>query len=126
MAWAKLDDKFHSHPSTWIVGLEGNGLFARAISYCADQLTDGFVPEAWVYAQVPATTKSRDSHGLICKLTDAGLWERVEDGWFIGEYLSYNPSRDDEMARRAEISLRRSEAGKRGADARWHGKDKAA
>lgn len=122
MAWAKLDDKFHSHPTTWIVGLEANGLFCRAISYCADQLTDGFVPEEWAYAQVPAIRGNRDSHGLIGKLVNAGLWDRIEDGWHIPGYLDFNPSRDEEMARRKEISAQRSEAGKRGAAATWGGK----
>ena len=112
MTWAKLDDKFHSHPTTWMVGLEANGLFARAISYCADQLTDGFVPEQWVYAQVPATQKNRDAHGLTDKLTNAGLWEPVEGGWFIKDFLTYNPSREYVLAEREAARLRRH----RGAD----------
>lgn len=126
MAWAKLDDKFHSHPTTWIVGLEANGLFCRSVSYCADQLTDGFIPEPWVMAQLPGTKRNQDAHGLVEKLENAGLWERIEDGWRIVGYLDYNPSRDEELARRAEISEKRREAGRRGAAAKWADKKKAA
>lgn len=115
MPWARLDDKFHSHPTTWMVGLEANGLFARGLSYCADQLTDGFMPEQWVWSNVPSTQRSKDPRGIITKLEEAGLWERVEDGWHIADYLTYNPSRDEVLADRE----RRSEAGRKAAKAKW-------
>jgi hypothetical protein len=85
--WARLDDNFHAHPRTLMSGLEANGLFARALSYCAHYLTDGYVPMAWVDAQ--------GSKRAAKKLTDAGLWEPIEDGFRILGYLDANPSRDD-------------------------------
>ena len=119
MPWARLDDKFHSHPTTWMVGLEANGLFARGLSYCADQLTDGFMPEQWVWSNIPATSRSKDPRGIILSLEEAGLWERIEGGWRIPDYLNYNPSRNEVEEHREHISRVRSEAGRKGAEALW-------
>ena len=44
MTWTKLADNFHAHPKLLAVGLAGTGLFARALSYAADYLTDGRIP----------------------------------------------------------------------------------
>jgi 5-methylcytosine-specific restriction endonuclease McrA len=87
MTWARLDDNFHSHPRTLLAGLEANGLFARAISYCADYLTDGFVPSEWAEQQ--------GGKRPITRLIRAGLIEAVEDGYMIIGYLERNPSRDE-------------------------------
>ena len=115
MPWARLDDKFHSHPTTWQVGLESNGLFARGLSYCADQLTDGFMPEEWVWSNVPATSRSKDPRGVIQKLEDANLWERIEGGWVTVDYLTDNPSKESVLSQREK----RSDAGRKGAEAKW-------
>jgi len=107
--WAKLDDKFHSHPKTYVAGLDGCGLFAKAISYAADHLTDGFVPEAWVLAQVPATRKQKDRRGVVERLIEAGMFERVAGGYLIHGYLEMNPSRADVEGERAEAAERMRE-----------------
>lgn len=85
MPWARLDDHFHAHPRTLQVGLEANGLFARALSYCAQYLTDGFVPSEWADAQ--------GGKKLTARLVDAGLFEQIEGGYRVKDYLDYNPSR---------------------------------
>lgn len=108
MAWAALDDKFHAHPTTWEVGLEANGLCARAISYAADQLTDGFLPEAWVGANVP-----KRSAGIVQKLIDAGLWERLDNGYRILGYLDYNPPAAVVKSKREAARQRRQKGGAR-------------
>lgn len=116
MPWARLDDKFHSHPSTWQVGLEANGLFARALSYCADQLTDGFLPTSWVEANVPATRRNSDPRGIVQRLVDAGLFEVLDNGYRIPDYLSYNPSREKVLHAREA----RQRAGRAAAEKRWN------
>jgi hypothetical protein len=47
MAWARLDDKFHSDPKILAAGNAAVGLYARSIAYCADHLTDGVVERTW-------------------------------------------------------------------------------
>lgn len=87
MTWARLDDNFHAHPRTLQAGLEANGLFCRAISYCAHYLTDGFIPSEWAEAQ--------GGRRPVIKLIDVGLLEQIEGGYRVVGYLERNPSRED-------------------------------
>lgn len=94
MSWVKLDDNFHAHPKVLRVGLAGAGLFARALSYCACYETNGFVPREWVALQ------EEGQADLGRTLVHAGLWEPIEDGYRIQDYLDYNPSREQLAAQR--------------------------
>lgn len=106
MPFAALADEFHSDPKTVKAGLDGTGLYARALSYCCRYLTDGFVPLAWA-AEIARPAVRR-------KVTAAGLWVEVkggehyeyidgsdtytvdiaEPGFFIPDYLEYrSPAR---------------------------------
>src|SRR5438105_2917276 len=96
MTWTRLDDDFHSNPKVMQVGLEGAGLYARALSYCGHYLTDGFVPSEW------AKMVSGKSKDLPQKLVRVGLWEQVEEGYVIPGYLDLNPSRMEVQKRRVE------------------------
>jgi hypothetical protein len=55
------------------------------LAYCQEGLTDGFIPEeALPYLGVK-------SAGAMTKhLEAAGLWERVDGGWQVHDYLSHN------------------------------------
>jgi hypothetical protein len=92
VAWARIDDKFHSHPTLMVAGLDATGLFARAIAYCADYLTNGFVPRAWAEQQ--------GGKKPVQKLIDAGLFIPVEGGVCIKDYLDWNPTRERVLADR--------------------------
>src|SRR4051812_32802373 len=88
---ATLAPNFHSHPDVWMCGLEGAGLFAKALSYCAEYLTDGALPGAWVRSQIPRG----DRRKIVTRLVDAGLFERVSrEEYRVVDYLDHNPSRD--------------------------------
>lgn len=130
MPFAILDDKFHSNAKVLNVGDDGAGLFARAISYCAGELTDGWIPLGWAKA---APKARRD------KLTKNNLWVPVRggeqftyiienesytvtvpgEGYFIAEYLSLNPSKAQVETKREQVSEARRVAGLKGAAARW-------
>jgi hypothetical protein len=90
--WARLDDNFHAHPRTLMSGLEANGLFARALSYCAHYLTDGFLPTEWAEGQ--------GGKKPLQRLVDAGLVEEIEGGYLVIGYLERNPSREQVKAER--------------------------
>lgn len=115
MTWGKISDDFHSHPKTWEVGLEGNGLLMRSISYACDHLTDGFLPAAWVKAQLPRG----DRRGTLAKMVGAGVFELVTGGYVIHDFDHYNPRREEVKGARSDVSEKRSKAGKKGAEARW-------
>lgn len=137
MSWVSLDDKFHSNRKTVSSGNDGAGVYARALSYCGDHLTDGWVPLAWA--------KEIARPALRKKVTACGFWVEVEGGelycyvsgdesytvtiespgYFIPDYLAANPTSQSVLERRDELSKVRSDAGKKGAAARWKrdGKD---
>lgn len=106
MPFAALDDGFWSHPKILLGGNVVAGVCARAWSYCAQTLTDGFVNDE--ISAFIATKNERQ------KVEKAGLWrpvssgesatvitkdgERVtvnftESGYFFDDYLLYNPSK---------------------------------
>lgn len=106
MTWAKLDDRFHSHPKVENAGLAATGLFAKALSYAACHETDGHVPDAWVRKQ------GGPQHAR--KLLDLGLWERNGSGYLIVGFLEFNPSKADLERRRQQAA----EAGRLGGSAK--------
>lgn len=115
MTWARLDDKFHGNRKikrAWKASRAAVGLHVMAIAYSADYLTDGFVDEEFVEEKLAKSTERR---AALDALTTSGLWLAVDGGWEINDFLDFNPSREDvENARAAK-----SDAGKKGAAARW-------
>lgn len=102
MPWAKLDDTFHAHPKVRQAGLAAIGLHARAISFSAAYLRNGKVDSGWV-----EETAGKKGLKLADELVNAGLWEPNGTGWYIHDYLEYNPSREKVLARRAADAARK-------------------
>jgi hypothetical protein len=123
VAWARLDDRFHEHrkvKKAWRCSPASVGLHVMAITYCAGHGTDGLVDVEFVEEKVP---KDRDRERMIAALVDAGLWELVDGGWVIHDFLEFNPSRAETDEQRTHVSRVRAEAGRRGglAKAAKHG-----
>lgn len=132
MSWVSLDDGFHSHPKVMAVGNAGAGLYARALSYCGDHLTDGFLTRGWArQAGGPALCKRLEESGFWITVEGGEQFTYVVDGvpytvtiegpgYFIPDYLCHNPTRAFVEHRKSELHLKRASAGKKGAEARWH------
>lgn len=104
MPWAKLDDSFWSNPKVDAAPLPVVGAFARSLSYCAQHLTDGHVP------QTAALYMCKGEAEVLRSLVELGFWAENGSGYVVPDYLEFNPTREEvESQRRA-----RSEAGKRG------------
>lgn len=103
MTWFKVDDKFHDHPKARKAGRAAVGLWLMAGSWCADNLTDGFVPDdvlpRW-------GGRDEDVWGDADRLVSVRLWERVErdgdSGYVFLKWAKYQPTRADVMRKRAE------------------------
>lgn len=116
MSWLKLDDKFRQHPKVLSVDFEARWLHVAGMGYAAEYLTDGFIPERVLcMLSDVANAKASATH-----LLEAGLWEVVEGGYQIHDYLQYNPSKEEVLAMREA----RIDAGKKGglAKAKAHAK----
>lgn len=105
MAWVRLDDGYPEHPKVDRVGPLAAWLNVCAWAYCARNLTDGFVPEG----RVDRLAKVTNAKKLAASLVDAKLWERVDGGYLVHDFLAYNPSRETVLKERAATSKRVSE-----------------
>lgn len=70
------------------------GAFVIMLSYCGDNLTDGYVDDDTAEFVLDITTQELDA------LQQAGLTETVDGGYVIHDYLEHNRSRQQVMAKR--------------------------
>lgn len=111
MTWTKLDDNIFDHPKMLKAGEDAANLYVRALVYCNRYLTDGRIEEE----TLGAVTRRPDAEALVAKLVKVGLWEEHPDGgWLVHNFHEHNPSAEEVLAKRAELSAKRSEAGRRG------------
>lgn len=120
MGWLKLDDKWDDHPKIVSAGRDGAWLHLRGLLFCARHETDGHVPAEHV-ARLGSEFSKAVQKRLTERLVQVGLWEIDPDGdgWWIHDYLEYNPSSrrrradreaaKDRMARAREEKRRRSQ-----------------
>ncbi len=133
MPWLRFDDQFNNHPKILQAGFVAAALHMRAIIYCGQYLTDGFVP-----ASVPDTLINLGqgkalfvgdmdyleraeskltvvlNWELVERLVEVGLWAEVEGGWQIHDYLEWNPSGEETKLRRAGAKEAKVKAGRLG------------
>ncbi len=99
MGWARFDDQYTDNPKILEAGPWAELLDMRAIIYCARMETDGLISRAAL---------KRISHGIpkaaerVTMLLEVGRWTVNEGGgWWIHDYLAYNPSKAQRAAERA-------------------------
>jgi hypothetical protein len=114
LMWCKLDDKLHTHHKPRKAGLEAMGLWGMCLSYCGDQLTDGWVPRWYVQTWAPG----RKGIKLADQLVAAGLWTRSkqpdgEEGWTFHDYHDQNPTREKVLDDRENEKTRKAEQRKK-------------
>jgi hypothetical protein len=106
--WAKIDDRFHSHPKIR-AALEhpyALGLHAVALSYCAAYTTDGVVHRQFIEGCI-SHPKRRSS--AVSSLVAIGLWRVCPDGWEIHDWLEFNPSRAEIIEQRRQNAERQAD-----------------
>jgi hypothetical protein len=107
VSWVRIDDRAPEHRKQLAAGAVASWLWVCGLAYANRQpARDGFVPAAVLpmLYPIPGVTKQ------AARLVDAGLWERVEGGFQIHDYLDFQPSR----AEVEQASARKAEAGRRG------------
>lgn len=103
MTWFRVDDNLAFHPKVLLAGNTAMGLWVRAGAYCAQQLTDGFVPDEMV--------RNLDGLKAAPALVEAGLWSRVEGGYQFHEWTEEGrqPTRAEILDRRKVDRERKAE-----------------
>lgn len=108
MVWFKVDDNLSFHHKTVAAGNAAMGLWVRAGSWCAQNLTDGFVPDHML-ARMGTSSQ-------VSKLVAVGLWERKEGGiefhqWSIRQPLRGEVDAERDAARARMKSIRAAKKG---------------
>jgi hypothetical protein len=121
MSWVRLDDAILDNPKIIAAGPLGFALHVAAITWCARNLSDGFIPKRRVgqlldlpSLQVSETTKVRVLHALTAddlaaEMARIGLWHDRGEQWEVHDYLVYNPSKATVLARRARERLKKAQ-----------------
>lgn len=117
MTWVKIDDGFYDNVTNRALGAAGRDLYIAGLCFCSKGLTDGRIPKT----DVPLLlAQAQAKPAAVRKLVDAGRWTDDGDSYQVVAYLEYNPSRQRTEEQRADVARKKSEAGKKGAQARWH------
>jgi hypothetical protein len=107
MPWAKLDDRFHSHPKVrgaWYKCPASIGLHCIGITYAADHETDGVVPSWFVATLFQKPSELKEAVGT---LTELGMWEQRADDFVIHDFLQYHTSKEKRKQKKAEEAERK-------------------
>jgi hypothetical protein len=88
MAWVRLDDGFPDHPKAVQAGPLACWLYVCSLAYANRYLTDGFIPDR----QIARLIDAKKPAALAAILVSVGLWEEIEGGYRIHDYLDYQPS----------------------------------
>lgn len=115
MTWVRLDDNIFDNPKIVEVSPLARLLHLAGICYSAAQLTDGFVGRK-VINRVHLQAGSNNRH--VAELVAARLWHEQTGGWFINDYLEYNPSRETVLDGRAKKRAAGQAGGQASATAR--------
>jgi DnaD/phage-associated family protein len=104
MTWVKIDDLLPDHPKVRRAGPAAAWLYIAGLCYCSRYLTDGFIADAalpWMgqYSKGRART-------LAAKLVEVGLWERVDGGYQVHDYLQWNRSKAETKQQREAARVR--------------------
>lgn len=89
MAWARLDDNFHSHPKVHACSLAAVGLWTLALSWAAEHRRPD-IPTSTVKALARNYARWRKT---ARELVDAGLWLETDAGYRIHDFDDYQPQK---------------------------------
>lgn len=99
MGWSRFDDGYMDHPKIMEAGPWAELLDRRAIEHCAKYETDGLVAKSAlrrIGRDIPRVSQR------VLALIEVGRWTVNETGgWWVHDFLKYNPSRAQREADRA-------------------------
>jgi len=91
MTWAKVDDHANEHRKQLAAGAEACWLWTCGLMYANRQAArDGFIPDAALGMLYPFKAATK----LALKLVEVRLWHRVEGGYLIHEFTSWNQTKE--------------------------------
>ncbi len=105
--WTRIDDGAPASPKLLKAGPVASWFWVCGLCYCGRHLTDGFIPEE----ALPTLGSVRYAKVEAAVLVKVGLWERVAGGYQVHDFLDFNESRAETLARRDTMREQRRKAG---------------
>jgi hypothetical protein len=102
MTWARFEDHYPLHRKVRPLSDAAFRLHVSAICWCAAHLTDGHISKG----DLRLTSDVRNPAKAASELVTAGLWDVAVDGWYVHDYLAYNPPKEKVLARREADRVR--------------------
>ncbi len=116
MAWFKVDDGFYSSRKVLSIPRDERlgcmGVWVIAGAWASKEMTNGRVP-------LPVLFEFGANLNQIERLVSSGLWKRGDGIVEFHDWLEYQPAKEELIQKRKEMSFKRSEAGRIGAEKRW-------
>lgn len=102
MPWVRLDDRFPSHRKVALLSDRAFRLYVSALCWASENLTEGKILDR----ELTLVARVRGMKAAATELEGAQLWDRLDDGWQIHDYLEYNPDRAKVKAERESNAAR--------------------
>lgn len=112
--WTKIDDHCMRNRKVRAVGPQAALLYLVGLFHCSETLSDGVISDDDLDLIAPvAWIKPADLPGAVARLLQPlpghspfGLWERIEGGYRVHDFLEFNPSAEKVRAERRKNSER--------------------
>jgi 5-methylcytosine-specific restriction endonuclease McrA len=109
VAWYRTDNDYYEHPKFDELTLAAESVWHRGIAWSHRNMTDGYIRTR---KAVELASKANDLgltfESLADELVGAGLWEVVEGGYQIHDYLEYQDSKSEVEEKRLRNSVRQA------------------
>ncbi len=112
MAWVKIDDQAPRNAKLLKAGPAAAWMWVCGIAHAQAQMTEGFIPD--IAIPTIGVTGSERSRKLADVLVTCGLFDRVDGGYMVHDYLEHNETREEALARRVSLGAKRAAAGRAG------------
>ncbi|AXQ65167.1 hypothetical protein SEA_SCHMIDT_46 [Gordonia phage Schmidt] len=115
MPWFRVDDGLFRSRQVLSIPKRNRaaavGLWTLAGAWSAAELTDGYVPD-FMLAELSGTGRLADC------LVEAGLWDRMENGFVFRQWSKYNPTAEQVRSDRSAAAEKKRRQ-RRGSDGRF-------
>lgn len=104
--WFQTETRVRTHPKMLTAGRAACWTWVCGNCYAKDQMTDGFIPDGMLASLVPGVSL-REIKRDVEKLVAAGLWKVATGGFEINDFLEYNESKAQVLAKQEEERIRK-------------------
>lgn len=106
MPWVKFSDDWYDDGKLAGASPEVLSMFAVGTTWCARNLTDGFIPTGQ-HALLVNLGENVRPDDVAAELVARDAWQEVPGGWRVTNYLKYQPAREKVLADREKDRARK-------------------